>query len=528
VQDLVNGMMTTGAIPQELSKAVAASADVHLREHQMMIWRRTDRLFGGLLMFEWAAATAIPWVRSPLAWDGGSSSLHPHIWTAFVLGGWIIALPIFLVLKFPGRQITRHVVAAGQILMSALLIHLGDGRIEMHFHVFGSLAFLAFYRDWRVLITATVVISSDHLLRGIYAPMSVYGVLSASLWRTAEHAGWVIFEDIFLIGACVQGVAELHGIATNRALLEHSYRDVEQKITQRTDELKNAQAELLKTARAAGMAEIATSVLHNVGNVLNSVNVSATIVADKLRQSEVPSLAKVTDMMSAHRPDLAAYITSDARGKMIPDFLTDLADCLGQEQKMMLDEVTNLAKGIEHIKQIVAAQQSMAKSSNVGSAVKAAEVMETALSIQATSMNSSIEVLRDYQFTSRVMLDQHKVLQVLINLIGNARQAVMDRPAGQRRITLTVKRIACGGAERIAYQVGDSGVGIAPENITRIFSHGFTTKKEGHGFGLHSAANAAREMSGELSVTSGGVNQGAVFRLEVPLTVVSEESICTR
>jgi len=520
-------MSLTQETAQSLDASVAVAADAHLREHQSSIWKRTDRIFAGLLIFEWIGCIGLALLRSPSAWNGASRTVHPHVWAACILGATIIALPIFLALRFSGAVMTRHVIAAGQMLMSALLVHVGGGRIEMHFHIFGSLAFLAFYRDWRVLITATVVVALDHLLRGIYMPVSVYGVVSASLWRTAEHAGWVIFEDIFLIASCIQGVTEMRGIATQRALLEHSYRNVEQKVALRTEELKTAQAELVKTARSAGMAEIATSVLHNVGNVLNSVNVSATLVADTLRQSEVPSLARVTQMIGAHRPELGTYITSDERGKMIPDFLAELATCLSDEQRNMLGEIENLSKGIEHIKQVVAAQQSMAKSSsNVNSTVKPADLFETALSIQGQSMTKSIEFKRNYRHGAAVVIDQHKVLQILINLISNARHAVMARPEGERRITLSVNCMQSPQGDRLRFEVADSGVGIAPENLTRIFSHGFTTKKEGHGFGLHSSINAAREMSGSLSASSNGVNQGAVFTLDVPVSAMSEETVC--
>ncbi len=498
------------------------NAEAHLSAHLLSLWQRVDRLLAGLLVFEWVGCCVLAVWRTPLNWIGSSSTLHPHFFAAVFLGGVITLLPVGLVLKCPGRAMTRHVVAAAQMLMSALLIHLGDGRIEMHFHIFGSLAFLAFYRDWRVLITATAVVTLDHLLRGIFMPVSVYGVLTASLWRTAEHAGWVIFEDLFLIGSCVQGVKELRGIANQRALLEHSHRNVEQKVTLRTNELQTAQTELVKSARFAGMAEIATSVLHNVGNVLNSVNVSATIVADKLRQSEVPSLARVSGMILSHQADLGTYLTSDPRGKMIPDFLTQLATCLSEEQREMLSEVEQLATGIEHIKQVVAAQQTMVKTSNVRSDVNPADLLDTALSIQGRSTVKSIRFERDYQFKEAVNLDQHKVLQILINLVSNARHAVMSQPESNRLITLRVLSVD----GKLRYQVCDSGVGIKAENLTRIFSHGFTTKKEGHGFGLHSSVNAAREMGGSLTVTSEGENRGAQFTLDIPLKFVSEATPC--
>jgi signal transduction histidine kinase len=524
MQPSVKSMMPNQTDPAlSLPPAVAAAANAHWREHQASIWKRTDRLLAGLLIFEWIAGIGLVLWRSPRTWDGVTASIHPHLWAALFLGIAIISLPVVLAFIRPGHTLTRHTIAAGQMLMSALLIHLGDGRIEMHFHIFGSLAFLAFYRDWRVLITATVVVAVDHLVRGIYLPESVYGVMSASLWRTAEHAGWVVFEDIFLVGSCIQGVREMHGIAVNRALLEHSYQDVEQQVAQRTAELKTSQEELMKAARSAGMAEIATSVLHNVGNVLNSVNVSATIVTDKLKQSEVVSLARVSDMILANQPNLASYLTEDKRGKLIPGFITELAQCLNEEQKAVLAEVDSLSKGIEHIKKIVAAQQSMAKTSQVKTRVNPASLIEAAVSMQSSSEWTRAEIQRRITDGPDVMVDQHKVLQILINLVSNARHAVMVRPNGKRLITLSLDRL---DNNRLRYQVTDNGTGIALENLTKIFSHGFTTKKEGHGFGLHSAANAAKELGGFLSAQSGGPDKGATFTLEIPADLIAEEATC--
>jgi two-component system sensor histidine kinase/response regulator len=184
-----------------------------LQEHQQAVYRRTDRTFAVLMVVQWfAGVVAALWI-SPRAWAGTVSSLHPHVVAAVVLGGAITALPVFLAVTRPGFALTRHVIAISQMLISALLIHLTGGRIETHFHVFGSLAFLACYRDWRVLVSATIVIVLDHLVRGLFWPFSVYGVLSAPVWRSFEHGGWVLFEDVFLFVAIRQSVAEMRNVA---------------------------------------------------------------------------------------------------------------------------------------------------------------------------------------------------------------------------------------------------------------------------------------------------------------------------
>ena len=174
--------------------AIETSTRLLFREHQLAIPSRTDRLFAGLMVFQWLASIAAAYWISPLTWAGSSSQPHIHLWAAVILGGAITCLPVHFALILPGATLTRHAVAIGQMLMSALLIHLSGGRIETHFHIFGSLAFLAFYRDWRVLITASAVTTADHFIRGIYWPQSIFGVLTASPWRPVEHAAWVVFE----------------------------------------------------------------------------------------------------------------------------------------------------------------------------------------------------------------------------------------------------------------------------------------------------------------------------------------------
>ena len=184
--------------------------------------RRTDRLFAILLALQWLGGIiAAVWI-SPRAWAGSQSEIHIHLWAAIFLGGVIAGFPIFLAITLPGRVMTRHVIAVGQMLASALLIHLSGGRIETHFHVFGSLAFLAFYRDWRVLITATIVVAADHFGRGIYWPESIFHVATPSPLRALEHAGWVVFEDVFLIRACLIGVQEMRAVAYRQAQLEQT------------------------------------------------------------------------------------------------------------------------------------------------------------------------------------------------------------------------------------------------------------------------------------------------------------------
>src|SRR3954463_839006 len=197
-------------------------AEELFQQHRRQIFRQTDQLFARLMLFQWVACIILALVVSPQTWDGAASQVHIHVWAAVLIGGAISLFPVWMTRAWPGAVVTRHVVAVAQMLMSALLIALTGGRIETHFHVFGSLVVLSFYRDWRVLVPATILVGLDHFLRGIYLPYSVYGVLSASPWRSIEHAGWVVFENVFLMISCFRSIREMRFIANRTASLEAS------------------------------------------------------------------------------------------------------------------------------------------------------------------------------------------------------------------------------------------------------------------------------------------------------------------
>ncbi|HEY1051520.1 MAG TPA: PAS domain S-box protein [Prosthecobacter sp.] len=236
------------------SKNVVHRAGQLFRMHQREIWIRTDRMFAGLMALQWVAGILFALVISPQTWSGAESQINPHVWAAVFLGGVIASVPIFLALRLPGTVLTRQVIAVGQMLTSALFIHLLGGRIEGHFHVFGSLAFLACYRDWRVLATATLVTALDHFLRGIFAPETVYGIEAPSQWRWLEHAAWVIFEDIFLIISIRESLPEMFGNAERQARLELTNAHLDQRVTERTKELETASQAALKMMEEAVQA----------------------------------------------------------------------------------------------------------------------------------------------------------------------------------------------------------------------------------------------------------------------------------
>jgi len=200
---------------------VAARAE-ELRNEQLTNRRvRIDRMFAGLMLLQYAAGIIGALVVSPYAWQGKEKVIHMHVWVAVLGGAGITLLPLLMAIFKPGTTITRHVIAASQMLWSALLIHLTGGRIETHFHVFGSLAFLAFYLDWGVILTATIVVAADHFLRGVFWPESVYGIANAEWWRFLEHAAWVAFEDVFLVWSILLGQREAGQAAERQAAIEH-------------------------------------------------------------------------------------------------------------------------------------------------------------------------------------------------------------------------------------------------------------------------------------------------------------------
>ena len=230
-------------------------------EHRQSIFKRTDRMFAALMVVQWAAGIAAALWLSPKTWAGSYSQTHIHVWAAVFLGGAISLFPVALALLRPGAASTRYVIATAQMLMSSLLIHLTGGRIETHFHVFGSLAFLSFYRDWRVLVPSTVVVAADHFLRGMFWPESVYGVLAVSNWRWLEHSGWVLFEDTFLVIAIRRGMSEMRDIATRTAEGERLNEGLEQRVAERTTQLAASNRELEKEVAERKLIE--EQLLHN-------------------------------------------------------------------------------------------------------------------------------------------------------------------------------------------------------------------------------------------------------------------------
>lgn len=286
------------------------------------------------------------------------------------------------------------------------------------------------------------------------------------------------------------------------------------------DERKRAQAEterlqmeLIEASRQAGQAEVASSVLHNVGNVLNSVNVSTDLITNRLRRMRVGRVAEAARLMHDNTANLANFVTADERGRKLPVFLQELGQHLNTEQADVLIELGTLGQHVEHIKEIVAKQQAYARVGGILEKVELAELVETAIKLESRDGLRQAPVVRDFAAVRAVNVDRHKALQILINLLRNAQRACEESKKPDSQITVRIRPV---GEDRVRVEIMDNGVGIAAENLTRIFSHGFTTRKNGHGFGLHSAALAAQQMGGSLAARSDGPGAGATFALELP------------
>jgi PAS domain S-box-containing protein len=283
--------------------------------------------------------------------------------------------------------------------------------------------------------------------------------------------------------------------------------------------LATAHAELVTASRLAGMAEVATGVLHNVGNVLNSLNVSASVISTGLRQSKAASLEKLAALVAEHEADLASYLTTDPKGRRLPELLQSLARHSIEERDRMQQEIASLQENVDHIKQIVTMQQNYATTVSMSETLDAATLIEDAIRLNGESLaRHGIHIVRNFTAVAPIVAEKAKVLQILVNLIRNAKEACSEGASAGKLVTLAV---APGREGHVCLSVRDNGSGIRPENLTRIFAHGFTTKATGHGFGLHSAANAAKAMQGTLTAQSDGPGLGATFILELPVAAAA-------
>lgn len=314
--------------------------------------------------------------------------------------------------------------------------------------------------------------------------------------------------------------AKLESMVTERTkTIESKNKELQQnarELTKALEELRNAQDKISSTSRKAGMAEVATNVLHNVGNVLNSINIGVLSLSERLRQERVPKLTRIIKLINENQDRLADFLANDPKGKAIPAYLERFADVLQDDHFQYQTEVDCIQENINHIKKIIATQQTHAKTVEIQQSVDIQKLVESAIELSLNEVeHATYEVSSSFEPGLAIVSDKHSILQMVTNFIKNAKESIQERnpPLG----TIHIDAHSCCDAKHARIQISDNGVGIEPKDLPKIFTHGFTTKQDGHGFGMHSCANAAKVLGGKLQITSKGKNQGATVTLTLPV-----------
>lgn len=492
---------------REAASAVQSRSNELLAISRRDIHESTDRVFTWLMPFQFVAGVVAALVISPRTWVGTASAPHIHVWAAVVVGGLISGVPVWFTVFRRGENLTRHIVAIGQMLTSALLIHLSGGRIETHFHVFGSLAFLAFYRDWKVLVTATIVVAGDHWFRGAYFPQSVYGVLAATSWRWLEHAGWVIFEDVILMLSCAVGMREMRKLADKRAELEQANAEIEARVARRTEELSASESRARRTAET-----------------LEMVNEEL-----KEKQEEYVRLNKALEEASKAAADASA-VKSAFLANMSHEIRTPMTAILGfaeilkQHQDNPSDRI-NAANVIERNGQHLMAI--------INDILDLSKIEAGRMEVERTDCDVE-ELLKDveslFQFRARdkgiefairlaapiprnIKSDPVRLKQAIVNLVGNA---IKFTRAGSVVLEVAGEK----SEQRLVFRVVDTGPGLTPEECDRLFqpftqSDVTTTRKfGGTGLGLAITRSLSELLGGHVTVQS-TPGRGSTFTLTV-------------
>ncbi|HLL05277.1 MAG TPA: HAMP domain-containing sensor histidine kinase [Myxococcaceae bacterium] len=362
------------------------------------------------------------------------------------------------------------------------------------------------------LVITLVLVVAQGIVQPFYQASRVSG-LDVNFWPL--HG----LNCICFLTAWVLGWLHSNARDSVQASLERTLGALRQSVTAYQEaelRLSGMHRTLVDVSRQAGMAEIATGVLHNVSNTLNSVTISTGLVIDQLRASRVAGLSRAVELLREHSADMASFLSTDPRGQKLPGYLFALANELQQEREAMLQEMQALSNSVDHIKSVVTMQQKHARVAGTLESLHLPQLIDEALRLNAVSFErQGIRIERQYENAPPVIVDRHKLLQILINLLSNARHALAESDREDKQLIIRVRTTQ--GGERLLLEVADNGKGIAPENLPRLFTQGFTTKRTGHGFGLHISALSAEEMKGQLTCASAGPGQGATFTLELPM-----------
>lgn len=465
------------------SPALLERTEVIFKERQRAIYARTDRMFACLMPFQWVASIIVACFISPATWAGTFSEPHIHLFAAIFLGGLITIFPVLMAIFQPGETLTRHCIATGQALMSALLIHLSGGRIEAHFHVFCSLAFLSLYRDPRIFIAPTLVVATDHALRGLFWPQSVYGVAVMEPLRWLEHTGWVLFEDIVLIISSIKSTNDMHGYAYNQAKVEMTKEIVEKAVIERTADLKVARDQALEAS------QLKSQFLANISHEIRTPMSGIIGVTELLLDSE----------LTTEQRDLTKMLFSSATSLL--SIMNDILDLSKIEARKLTLEHINVSPHA-----IVSEVKSLLKGR--------AEEKELKLCVD---IDSTIPEL--------ISGDPVRLRQVLLNLVANAIKFTHE---GSVSIKVTISEHS--GNRFLRFDVHDTGIGIAKEARDMLFepfvqADGSTTRKYGGtGLGLSICRRLVELMGGSIGLQSEeGV--GSIFWFTVPLQVAESPAL---
>ncbi|MDJ0836559.1 MAG: ATP-binding protein [Acidobacteriota bacterium] len=283
--------------------------------------------------------------------------------------------------------------------------------------------------------------------------------------------------------------------------------------------LKVTQQQLVETAHSAGMAEIATGVLHNIGNILNSVNISTEEIAGTLKSSKLKGFIKANEIVAQNVDNLGDFFTVHPKGRLIPGYYLSLGEAMHEEHHILTEEITDLVEKVSMMRDVISTQQNYAKATLYTDDILIQNIIEDSLKLQLASLQKQgVKVIKDYRINPRGSVPKVKLIHVLTNLIKNGKEAMYDndRHNKDQRLEITLRELP---NQQVEIQIVDNGCGIHRDHLEKIFNHGFTTKEQGHGFGLHTCANFMAEMGGNLSVESDGVDLGSRFTVRFPLVV---------
>jgi signal transduction histidine kinase len=501
-----------------MSRAAAIFADDTDRLH-----RRTDRMFLWLLLAQWLLAIVLALVNTPWAWVGATRTVHLHVEVAIFGGGVLNALPILLVLRRPGRAGTRHVVAVTQMLWSSILILVTNGRIETHFHVFGSLAFLAVYRDWRVLVTATAVVVADHFVRGMWWPDSIYGIANPEWWRFAEHAAWAVFEDVVLCWSGLRSVREMHEAADREARLEGINTVVEQQVAERTAELEHAmvqrtrvEVELRQAQKLEAVGRLAAGVAHEINTPVQFVSDSCVFLQEASEDLH-RLVGEYRELVSATAEQRLAPAAALARARAA-DLRCDV-DALTEE---MAQAFRRALDGLGRVAGIVGAMKEFAyPSRDEMAAADVNRAIANTLTVARNEYKYVADVRTELGDLPPVLCHLGDLNQALLNIVVNAAHAIEDRVGATGRGTIVVATRAT--AYEVVITVRDDGAGIPPAILEHIFDPFFTTKPlgKGTGQGLAIARSIVVDKHGGRLAVASELGVGTTFTVALPLRALA-------